>query len=163
MTEGSKNDDAGWLAEHMVERVKQLEAELRTAKENGRGRRGKSKRKVRTLARNGPEWSVLIDIRAQLIRRHARGEFGPWGKPVTTDELLEIHRTQGGLCHYTGLPYEFGAGSGPLDVCADRLDPEKGWGSGNVVLCARFAAVARNGWPLSLVVPLWRFLPTKVE
>jgi hypothetical protein len=157
MTVECKDKGETWLEDHMVERVKALEAELRTAKDR-KGRR--SERTVRTLARKGPEKAAFISVRSRLVVKHGRGGFSE--KPVTTSELLEMHRAQAGLCRYTKLPYEFGS-SGPLDVVVDRLDPARGWTRENVVLCALFAAVARNGWPLSLVVPLWRFLPTKVE
>jgi len=159
MTDGQKSEGEAALLNHFVERVKLLEAELRTAGEVRKGRsRGKRKRTLRTLARHGTAEAVLIGIRNRLRRCHVRG--GLDGIPVTARDLLEVHQEQSGLCRYTGLPYEFGS-SGPLDVVVDRLDPGRGWDRENVVLCARFAAVARNGWPMSLVVPLWRFLPTR--
>jgi hypothetical protein len=86
--------------------------------------------------------------------------------PISSSDLLDIHARQGGLCSYTSVPYEVPAGGGdpsPLSVTVDRLDPSRGYTRENVVLCCLFASVARNGWPLELVVPLWRFLPGKVE
>jgi hypothetical protein len=145
----------------MVERVKLLEEKLRAANEVRKGRRrGKQKRETRALARDGEEKVIFIGIRGRLTRAHARGGFE--GACLTTNDLLEIHRVQGGLCRYTGLPYEFDR-EAPLSVTVDRLNPSRGWTRENVVLCCLFASVARNGWPLELVVPLWRFLPGKVE
>jgi len=160
MTDGQKLEGEAALLDHFVERIKVLEAELRTAGEVRKGRRrGKPKRNPRTLARHGTVEAVLIGIRNRLRRCHVRG--GLDGVPVTARDLLEVHQEQAGLCRYTKLPYEFGS-SGPLDVVVDRLDPAQGWTRENVVLCALYAAVARNAWPMSLVVPLWRFLPTRV-
>jgi hypothetical protein len=160
MTDEHKPKGESWLAEHMVERVKQLEAELRTANEVRRGRRkGQPKRKTRTLARSGEAQAVFVSVRGRLARAHKRGVFD--GVPVTARDLAAIHQGQNGLCRYTGLPYEFG-GEGPLSVSVDRLNQARGWTRDNVVLCCLFASVARNGWPLELVVPLWRFLPGNV-
>jgi hypothetical protein len=160
MDSGEKSEPEGRPLEYLVERVKQLTGELMTLQEKAIGKGKRSKSKARALARKGEEWAVLIAIRSRLVRVHERGGFE--GSCLTTNDLLEIHREQGGLCRYTNLPYDFGSG-GPLNVCVDRLDPGQGWTRENVVLCALFAAVARNGWPMFLVVPLWRFLPTRWE
>lgn len=161
MTDEHKVKGESWLAEHMVERVKLLEEKLRAANEVRKGRRrGKQEREPRALARKGREWSVLIAIRSRLVRVHARGGFE--GTCLTTNDLLDLHREQGGLCRYTGLPYEFDR-EAPLSVTVDRLDHLHGWTRENVVLCCLFSSVARNGWPLELVVPLWRFLPTTLR
>jgi hypothetical protein len=79
--------------------------------------------------------------------------------PISSSDLLDIHGRQGGLCAYTSVPYEVPAGEpSPLSVAVDRVNQARGWTRDNVVLCCLFASMARNGWPLELVVPLWRFL-----
>jgi len=157
-----KTDGDAALLDHYIERTKRAEVRLRATQEELEAtRKGKRRKanKARSLSRTGEEATVFIDARDHLVRAHKRSGFE--GTPITTADLLDLHRKQGGLCRYTGLPYEFDRGN-PLSVVVDRLDPVQGWTRENVVLCALFAAVARNGWPLSLVVPLWRFLPDKM-
>jgi len=149
-------DDAS-LAKRLAEHVLLLVAENRELR-NGRGSRKRKGRTPRPLARKGSVESVLIRLRGQLVRRHERGGFSE--VPISSSDLLDIHARQGGLCSYTSVPYEVPAEEpGPLSVTVDRLDMARGWTRENVVLCCLFAGVARNGWPLELVVPLWRFLP----
>jgi hypothetical protein len=86
--------------------------------------------------------------------------------PISTADLMDIHVRQGGLCAYSCLPYKApasGEDGSPLSVSVDRFDHSTGWTRENVVLCCLFASVARNGWPLEMVVPLWRFLPKEVQ
>lgn len=150
------------LLDHYIERTKRVEEMLRATQEELEAtRKGKRRKtnKPRSLSRNGEEAAFFIDRRDPLVRAHKRGGFD--GVPITSRDLLDLHREQGGLCRYTGMPYEFSRGE-PLSVSVDRLDHSQGWTRGNVVLCCLFASVARNGWPLELVVPLWRFLPRKV-
>jgi hypothetical protein len=170
--------DAGVFVDYMVERVKRLEGELREAREAlgdegvgfEEGRRRMRRRKhrkgarPRVLARGGPEEGRFIRMRATLVRKHARRGFA--GEPITTAELIEKHREQGGRCYYTGLPYECYEGSvgvlPPLSLSVDRIDPGAGYTRENVVLCAWFMNCAKNAWPLALIQPLWRYLPKGV-
>lgn len=151
------------LSKMLARQVVLLAGEMREL----RSKRGSRKRRGRTprpLARKGSIEAAIIRLRTQLARRHERGGFE--GVPISTSDLLNIHDRQGGLCAYTIVPYEVpakGCEPGPLSVSVDRLDPGKGWTRENVVLCALFASVARNGWPLEMVVPLWRFLPREVQ
>lgn len=142
------------LTEHIASLVSEA-VELHR-KKGWMKRRG---RKTRPLARRGSIEAALIRFRGQLVRRHARGGFD--GVPISTADLMEMHARQGGLCAYSHLPYKAGEIGNPLSVSVDRLNPSLGWTRDNVVLCCLFSSVARNGWPLELVVPLWRFLPRR--
>jgi hypothetical protein len=42
---------------------------------------------------------------------------------------------QAGLCHYTGLPMKLSRDNTKSSVSIDRLDSNKGYVEGNVVLC----------------------------
>lgn len=151
------------LLDHYIERTKRAEERLMATQEELEAtRKGKRRKanKPRSLSRNGEEAAFFINMRDPIVRAHKRGGFE--GVPITSRDLLEIHQEQGGLCRYTGLPYEFSRGE-PLSVSVDRLDHSLGWTRDNVVLCCLFSSVARNGWPLELVVPLWRFLPRRLE
>jgi len=56
------------------------------------------------------------------------------------DDLLEIYREQGGLCYYSGIPFQFGLYEETWWIpSAERLDVSKGYVKDNVVLvCLEF-------------------------
>lgn len=120
--------------------------------------RPRARKKPRARVKSSdPLESRFIRMRRGLVARHERGEY--LGAPVSTTQLLELHRRQQGRCHYTGLRYSLDE-RGPLYMTVDRLDSSMGYVPGNVVLCCWFVNCAKNEWPIDQMMRLWAYLPT---
>ena len=73
--------------------------------------------------------------RAGKINTRAKSKGIPYG--LTGDILESLWTAQGGRCIYTGeeMVIEHGNRNNPLTLSVDRVDPEKGYIEGNIVLC----------------------------
>lgn len=59
---------------------------------------------------------------------------------IGPEYLIDLYKSQGGLCHWTGVPMTFSSPSPRpnTNISADRVDPTCGYSEGNVVLCCCF-------------------------
>jgi hypothetical protein len=66
---------------------------------------------------------------------------------INADYLLNIFHQQKGLCFYTGRPMLYGYRKGkqlPNSLSVDRVDPQKGYVIGNIVLCINDANTSKG-------------------
>jgi hypothetical protein len=113
-------------------------------------------KKVKRPGRGDEVEEKFIKIRVKVSQKHKDGGFE--GSAVSTRNLLDIHQAQSGKCFYTGLEYHISE-VGPLCMVVSRLDRERGYVEGNVVLCCWFFVAAKNKWSLEEIIPFWAHLP----
>lgn len=65
---------------------------------------------------------------------------------LTHEHLMWLFEKQGGLCYYSGLKMTFITSNGKVDtnVSIDRIEPNKGYIIGNVVLCCYYINVSKR-------------------
>jgi hypothetical protein len=116
---------------------------------------GKEKNKTRPSS-DDPLEKLFITRRDRMWRRHQESNWE--GEVVTTRELIDLYKSSGGKCHYTGLEYSL-IEHGPLLMTVDRIDSSVGYTKENTVLCCWFVNCAKNIWPLEQMKALWAYLP----
>lgn len=99
----------------------------------------------------GPEALQLSAFkRTQSVRAYLgylRGKaMKRGGSCVGLDELVDIWSIQNGRCALTGweLTMKLGSGVIPTNCSIDRIDPSRGYESGNIQLVCRAANVAKS-------------------
>ena len=82
---------------------------------------------------------ALLQNRSNALHRH------PTANPITIEELLGLWRRQEGRCAVTRFPMTWKQGRiKPTSISLDRLDPAKGYESGNVRLVCYSVNAFRN-------------------
>ena len=86
---------------------------------------------------------IVYAYRNRLKRRgiHAPCDFG-------AEHLYELYASQRGRCYWTGVQLELDTMGKPCSVSLERLDNDRGYLKGNVVLATRAANLARNTAPV---------------
>lgn len=121
-----------------------------------RKRRAQLGKKVKRPGSGDENEKKFVKIRDKIFRKHKDGRFE--GSAVSTRNLLDQHLAQAGRCFYTGLEYHISE-VGPLCMVVSRVDRDRGYVEGNVVLCCWFFSAAKNKWTVEEMIPLWAHLP----
>ena len=80
-------------------------------------------------------------------RRGAPTQLRPREVSITEKDLCDQFNKQNGKCYWFDLdinPYDIFKSRYPLAMSVDRLDNEKGYVVGNIVICTRFANLGRG-------------------
>jgi hypothetical protein len=92
--------------------------------------------------------SYLSYLRSKAITR--------LGNCISTDDLVNIWNAQNGKCAMSGweMTMKLGAGVIPTNCSIDKIDPNKGYETGNVQLVCRAINVAKSDLPIALFIQM---------
>lgn len=87
--------------------------------------------------------------------------------PMTVQELMDLWRTQEGLCAISGLKMTWGNGqswkASPHSISMDRIDPDKGYGLGNIRLVCTAINMFRGQMADDKMVEMARAIVAKAD
>lgn len=92
---------------------------------------------------------VLKNARA----RHLNKQFDASTFLSSVAQAQVYEHIRAGRCYWSGLPFEMESGEF-FSPSLDRLDPNKGYEDGNVVVAAMGVNIARNSFPMPQVVAM---------
>jgi len=105
--------------------------------------------KKRDKDRETIQWALNIIIKQlQQWAKNRKIDFN-----ISTDDLLDLREKQKGKCYYTGYDMEYWcihykegkeSEKGKRQLSCDRLDNNRGYEKGNVVLCCTIANKMKN-------------------
>ena len=111
------------------------------AKKVGIRKKGKRRKIDKRPWINQPLWAKRLYFGAET-RAHELGR----AFSISIDEFLSIVKEANGKCQFSGLSLSDGSARSPRSPSIDRIDPTKGYVSGNVRIVCLIANVALSDW-----------------